>query len=214
MHFIKPCRRDKKVHCSKWFNHSSTAPAQSVFLPACIRVLNMPDPTGIVCFFPRNTQNTIPLKDKRLFLHPRRIPSPHRFLTQEAERKSRSPGRCAQAALDAEEGGRKGREGGGEKNWKGLIFFSSFPPLVTKAVHIWVGPAGAISLKADFGEVSLWSIQPGGVTLSGPARRRHAGAVSGTMRKLVPLRSTIGSQHVCSLMHVSRSIWDASVEEV
>lgn len=48
---------------------------------------------------------------------------------------------------------------------------------MTKAVHMWVGPAGAISLKADFGEVSLRSIQPGGGTLSRPARRRHAGAV-------------------------------------
>lgn len=67
--------------------------------------------------------------------------------------KSRSPGRCAQAALDAEEGGRKAREGGGGKKMKRTIFFF-LPPLVTKAVHIWVGPAGAISLKADFGEVS------------------------------------------------------------
>lgn len=153
MHIIKPCRRDKKVHSSKWFNHSSTTPAQSVFLPACIRVLNMPDPTGIVCFSPRNTQNTIPLEDKRLFLHPRRIPSPHRFLTQEAERKVAARDAALRLHLMLRrEGGKQGKEGEKKKNEKDFFFF--LPPLVTKAVHIWVGPAGAISLNADFGEVS------------------------------------------------------------
>lgn len=64
-----------------------------------------------------------------------------------AERKSQ-PGRSAHAALDAEEGGRKGRKGKkeagrGENEKEGF-----FPPL-TEAVHRWVGPdrrrAGCIS---------------------------------------------------------------------
>ena len=59
----------------------------------------------------------IPAENKRLSLHPRpvlesagrRLPAPHCFF-KEAERKKSQPGRCAQAALDAEEGGREERE--------------------------------------------------------------------------------------------------------
>lgn len=64
------------------------------------------------------------------------------LLIASSERKSQ-PGRSAQAALDAEEGGREGRREREEKkkNPKKNFFF---PLLVTKAVHIWVGPDQAI----------------------------------------------------------------------
>lgn len=178
MHIIKPCRRDKKVHSSKWFNHSSTTPAQSVFLPACIRVLNMPDPTGIVCFSPRNTQNTIPLEDKRLFLHPRRVPSPHRFLTQEAERKVAARDAALRLHLMLRrEGGKQGKEGEEKKNEKDYFFFPFFPPPTCDKSCSHMGGTSRSYLTQCWLWWSQWSIQPGCVTLSRPARRRHAGAV-------------------------------------
>ena len=76
----------------------------------------------------------IPAENKRLSLHPRpvlesagrRLPAPHCFF-KEAERKKSQPGRCAQAALDAEEGGREEREeregGRGEKKKSQRLFF-------------------------------------------------------------------------------------------
>lgn len=55
--------------------------------------------------------------------------------------REKQPGRSAQPALDAEDGGREGED----KSEKDFFF-----PLVTKAVHTWEGPGQAIYQRLNW----------------------------------------------------------------
>lgn len=155
--------------------------------------MNMPSPLCIVCF-PEKHTNMIPLEDKRVLVHPRRVsrataPFSSWLLQRGWERESQ-PGRCAQTALDAEEGG---REAGREKTERNFFF----PPLDKSCSHM--GGTRLSDLTEGWLEWSQWSVQSGGVTLSNrqqpsrPACRRRA-SVNETGRKWVPPLSTIASK--------------------
>lgn len=169
------------------------------FSPACIRLMDMLNPQRIVCF-PEKYTNMIPVENKRALLHPRRrrLPSPHRSF-KEAERKSQ-PGRSAQAALDAEEGGRKGgREGGRGKEKKiskGLFFFTC-----DKSCSHMGGTRPSALTKGWIGW-SRWAVQRGGGLVAGaagcrPARQQDYSLsqwhFEWTVKELVPLLCTMVS---------------------
>ena len=102
-------------------------------LPACIRLMDLPNPQCIVCF-PEKYTNMIPAENKRPSLHPRPVlesagrllPAPHCSF-KEAERKSSSRDTALRLHLmlrrEEREGGEGGRGGKKKKNSKRLFFF-------------------------------------------------------------------------------------------
>lgn len=96
--------------------------AQSVFLlPACIRIMNPPNPLRAVYFSTEKYKYDPSRKPTEVSASQT---SQQGSLLLIAERKSQ-PGRSAHAALDAEEGGKERRRQGGGKWKRGGFFFSA-----------------------------------------------------------------------------------------
>lgn len=133
---------------------------RNYFLPACIRLMNMSNPLCIVCF-PEKHTNMIPLEDKLVLVHPRRVSratAPFSSLLPQ-----RGWERVAAGTLRAGctwcWGGREGKK---EKKLKRTSSFF-FPTCDKSCSHM--GGTRPSYLTKGWLWWSQWSIQSGGVTL-------------------------------------------------